>query len=127
MELADGAAEEIVITVYGALADYDTRVLTVAALNGAFQGRADRPVNYVNAPLIAAERGIEVREERSRTARDYTNLVSVELRAGAGSSASPGRRSAATTARGSSTSSASRSSSSSRRSSCSAATTTCPA
>ena len=54
----------------------------VAALNGAFQGRADRPVNYVNAPLIAAERGIEVREERSRTARDYTNLVRVELRSG---------------------------------------------
>jgi D-3-phosphoglycerate dehydrogenase / 2-oxoglutarate reductase len=82
MELADGVAEEITITVYGGLADYDTRLLTVAALNGAFQGRADRPVNYVNAPLIAAERGIEVREQRSRSARDYTNLVRVELRSG---------------------------------------------
>jgi D-3-phosphoglycerate dehydrogenase len=82
MELADGVAEEITITVYGGLADYDSRLLTVAALNGAFQGRADRPVNYVNAPLIAAERGIEVREERSRSARDYTNLVRVELRSG---------------------------------------------
>jgi D-3-phosphoglycerate dehydrogenase len=82
MELADVPPEEIVITVYGALADYDARLLTVAALNGAFQGRADRPVNYVNAPLIAAERGIEVREERSRSARDYTNLVRVELRGG---------------------------------------------
>jgi D-3-phosphoglycerate dehydrogenase / 2-oxoglutarate reductase len=80
MELSEGAAEEFVITVYGGLADYDARLLTVAALNGAFQGRADRPVNYVNAPLIAAERGIEVREERSRSARDYTNLVTVELR-----------------------------------------------
>jgi D-3-phosphoglycerate dehydrogenase / 2-oxoglutarate reductase len=86
MELSDGAVEEIAVTVYGGLADYDTRLLTVAALNGAFQGRADRPVNYVNAPLIAAERGIEVREERSRTARDYTNLVRVELR-----SSGPGR------------------------------------
>jgi D-3-phosphoglycerate dehydrogenase len=84
MELSDGSAEEIVITVYGALADYDARLLTVAALNGAFQGRADRPENYDNAPLIAAERGIEVREERSRSARDYTNLVRVELR-GSGS------------------------------------------
>ena len=82
MELADGAAEEIAITVYGGLSDYDSRLLTVAALNGAFQGRADRPVNYVNAPLIAAERGIEVREERSRSARDYTNLVRVEVRSG---------------------------------------------
>ncbi|MFL5941974.1 MAG: phosphoglycerate dehydrogenase [Gaiellaceae bacterium] len=82
MELADGIAEEITITVYGGLAEYDSRLLTVAALNGAFQGRADRPVNYVNAPLIAAERGIEVREQRSRSARDYTNLVRVELRSG---------------------------------------------
>ena len=85
MELSDGSAEEIAITVYGALADYDTRLLTVAALNGAFQGRADRPVNYVNAPLIAAERGIEVREERSSSTRDYTNLVRVELRGGGSS------------------------------------------
>jgi D-3-phosphoglycerate dehydrogenase len=82
MELADGRVDEIILTAYGGLAEYDTRLLTVAALNGAFQGRADRPVNYVNAPLIAAERGIEVREERSRSARDYTNLVRVELRAG---------------------------------------------
>jgi D-3-phosphoglycerate dehydrogenase len=68
--------------VYGGLAEYDTRLLTVAALNGAFQGRADRPVNYVNAPSIARERGIEVREERSQSARDYTNLVRVEIRRG---------------------------------------------
>src|SRR5262249_19293967 len=80
MELAEGRADEIVVTTYGGLADYDTRLLTVAALNGAFQGRADRPVNYVNAPLIARERGIEVREERSQSARDYTNLLRVEVR-----------------------------------------------
>jgi D-3-phosphoglycerate dehydrogenase len=82
MELAEGHADEIVLTSYGGLADYDTRLLTVAALNGAFQGRADRPVNYVNAPSIARERGIEVREERSQTSRDYTNLVRVEVRTG---------------------------------------------
>jgi D-3-phosphoglycerate dehydrogenase len=39
----------------------------------------------VNAPLIAAERGIEVREERSSSTRDYTNLVRVELRGGGSS------------------------------------------
>jgi D-3-phosphoglycerate dehydrogenase len=82
MELTEGRADEITVTSYGGLADYDTRLLTVAALNGAFQGRADRPVNYVNAPLIARERGIEVKEERSRSARDYTNLLRVEIRNG---------------------------------------------
>jgi D-3-phosphoglycerate dehydrogenase len=82
MELAGGAAQRIELAYYGSLSGYDTRLLTVAALNGAFQGRSDQPVNFVNAPLIAAERGIEVREERSRSARDYTNLVRVELRSG---------------------------------------------
>jgi len=78
MELAEGAVEELRLTYFGGLAQYDTRLLTVAALNGAFQGRSDQPVNYVNAPVIAAERGVEVREERRRSSRDFTNLVRVE-------------------------------------------------
>jgi D-3-phosphoglycerate dehydrogenase / 2-oxoglutarate reductase len=78
MELAEGHVEELRFTYFGGLAQYDTRLLTVAALNGAFQGRSDQPVNYVNAPLIAAERGVEVREERRRPSRDFTNLVRVE-------------------------------------------------
>ena len=82
MELADGRADEIVVTAYGSLAEFDPRLLSLAALDGAFQGRADRPVNYVNAPLIAEERGIEVREERSSSSRDYTSLVRVEVRTG---------------------------------------------
>ena len=63
---ATAAAERLINRELSFL-DYDARLLTVAALNGAFQGRADRPVNYVNAPLIAAERGIEVVELRQRS------------------------------------------------------------
>ena len=81
MELAAGRADQITLAYYGTLSGYDTRLLTVAALNGAFQGRVDQPVNYVNAPLIAAERGIEVLEERRRASRDFTNLLRVEIRA----------------------------------------------
>jgi D-3-phosphoglycerate dehydrogenase len=81
MELAGGRAERIELAYYGALAGYDTRLLTVAALNGAFQGRSDQPVNYVNAPVIAAERGVEVVEERRRASRDFTNLVRVSVKA----------------------------------------------
>ena len=77
VELAGGQPRRIGLSYNGALADHDTRLLTVAALNGAFQGRVEQAVNYVNAPVIAAERGIEVTEERSGTARDYTNLVTV--------------------------------------------------
>jgi D-3-phosphoglycerate dehydrogenase len=83
MELAHGSAETIELAYHGGLSQYDTRLLTVAALNGAFQGRTDQPVNYVNAPVVAAERGIEVREERRRSSRDFTNLIRVSVR-GAG-------------------------------------------
>jgi D-3-phosphoglycerate dehydrogenase len=81
MELAEGRADRITVSYFGGLAGYDTRLLTVTALNGAFEGRVDRPVNYVNAPLVAAERGIEVQEEKRHSSRDYTNLLRVVVRA----------------------------------------------
>jgi D-3-phosphoglycerate dehydrogenase len=77
MELAEGRASRLRLEFYGQLADYDTRLLTVAALNGAFQGRTEQKVNYVNAPMIAAERGVQVEEEKQRRSRDFTNLVAV--------------------------------------------------
>jgi D-3-phosphoglycerate dehydrogenase len=79
MELAEGRAERIALTYAGALAGYDTRLLTTAVLNGAFQGRVAQRVNYVNAPLIADERGIDVREEKQHGPASYTNLVRVSV------------------------------------------------
>jgi D-3-phosphoglycerate dehydrogenase / 2-oxoglutarate reductase len=79
VELAGGHPRRIALSFHGGIADHDTRLLTVAALNGAFQGRVEQSVNYVNAPVIAAERGIEVTEQRSGKARDYTNLVTVSV------------------------------------------------
>ncbi len=82
VELAGKPPRTIVVAAHGPLSERDTRLLTVAALNGVFQGRVDQHVNYVNAPLIARERGISVVEERFARSRDYTNLV--EVRAGDG-------------------------------------------
>jgi len=77
MQLADRDVRRLEVEVYGQLAEYDTRLLTVAVLNGAFQGQAEQRVNYVNAPLIAAERGIEVSEAKRVSSRDFTNLLAV--------------------------------------------------
>jgi D-3-phosphoglycerate dehydrogenase len=79
MAITTRETTKIELEYYGELARYDTRLLTVAALNGAFQGRTDQPVNYVNAPLVAAERGIDVVEEKRRSSRDFTNLVAVAV------------------------------------------------
>jgi D-3-phosphoglycerate dehydrogenase / 2-oxoglutarate reductase len=79
MELAGPDVRKLTIEVYGELSEYDTRLLTVAALNGAFQGQTDQPVNYVNAPVVAADRGVDVVEEKRRASRDFTNLVAVSV------------------------------------------------
>jgi len=84
VELAGGPPRHVVVAAHGPLSDHDTRLLTVAALNGAFEGRIDQRVNYVNAPLIARERGISVSEERLRASHDYTNLVEVRVTNGGG-------------------------------------------
>ena len=82
MALAGAWPSRVTIVAHGPLSDHDTRILTVAALNGAFEGRVDEAVNEVNAPLIAAERGIDVSEQRFAAAQHYTNLVRVVVNAG---------------------------------------------
>jgi D-3-phosphoglycerate dehydrogenase / 2-oxoglutarate reductase len=71
-----GSVDRLEISYQGHLAGFDTRLLTVAVLNGAFSGVAEN-VNFVNAPAIAEERGIRVSELKESESRDYANLVSV--------------------------------------------------
>jgi D-3-phosphoglycerate dehydrogenase / 2-oxoglutarate reductase len=61
----------------GALAEHDTRVLTLAALKGMLAPVVHEPVTYVNAPLLAAERGLELVETKSSSSRDWVNLISL--------------------------------------------------
>ena len=79
VKLASGRPRKITVAAHGPLSQFDTRLLTAAALNGTFQERVDQVVNVVNAPVLAAERGIEVVEERNRASRDYTNTVEVRI------------------------------------------------
>jgi D-3-phosphoglycerate dehydrogenase / 2-oxoglutarate reductase len=81
-ELAGANVIRLDFSYIGELADHDTRLLTIAALNGAFRGRVEEAVNYVNAPVVARERGIEVREQSNRASRDFTSLMQVGAEAG---------------------------------------------
>ncbi len=84
VELAGGRPRRVVVAAHGPISDFDTRLLTVAALDGIFRGRVDQTVNYVNASLLAAERGITVSEERLRASRDYMNILEVRVTAEGG-------------------------------------------
>jgi D-3-phosphoglycerate dehydrogenase len=52
-------------------------VLTLAALKGLFTPVMSEPVTFVNAPLLASERGIEVVETKTRSSKDWVNLVTL--------------------------------------------------
>lgn len=75
--LAGGAVDTIDVEFEGAIADYDCRVLTLSILRGVLGPVVEEPVTFVNAPQLAAERGISVRETKTSTARDYVNLITV--------------------------------------------------
>jgi D-3-phosphoglycerate dehydrogenase len=61
----------------GQIADHDTRALTLAGLKGAFSAFIHEPVTFVNAPLLAKERGVSVSESKCTTSNDYVNLIEV--------------------------------------------------
>jgi D-3-phosphoglycerate dehydrogenase / 2-oxoglutarate reductase len=75
--LAESLPRSLEIEYAGQIADSDTRILTLSVLKGLFAGVTDEPVTYVNAPRIAAERGVEVRDTSTATAHDYVNLISI--------------------------------------------------
>jgi D-3-phosphoglycerate dehydrogenase len=63
----------------GRIAERDTRLLAIHALLGVLRGHTEEEANEVNAPTMAAERGIEVGESKSNVAHDYTDLVRVTV------------------------------------------------
>jgi D-3-phosphoglycerate dehydrogenase len=79
--LNEGVPASLEIEYQGQLADYDTRILTLSVLKGLLGAGSEEPVSYVNAPQLAEERGIDVRETTTTHAHDYVNLIS--LRGGA--------------------------------------------
>ncbi len=75
--LNDGVPASLIVEYQGQLADYDTRILTLAVLKGLLGAGSDEPVSYVNAPQLASERGIEVKETKTAAAHDYVNLITI--------------------------------------------------
>jgi len=75
--LTDAIPASIDVTFTGPIADYDTRILTLSALRGLFGGVLEEQVTFVNAPQIAAERGLEVNQSTSSTSHDYVNLIAI--------------------------------------------------
>ncbi len=70
---------EIEVNYRGGVSEYDTTPLTSALLKGILAPILGEDVNFVNAPYIAADRGIRVVESRTATSDDFASLIKVRV------------------------------------------------
>jgi D-3-phosphoglycerate dehydrogenase len=80
--IGQGPVDRVSVEFRGKLAAHDTRLLGIAVLVGILSGHTEEPVNLVNAPQMAEERGIELVEAKESSSEDFTELVTVRLRSG---------------------------------------------
>ena len=75
--LAGEVAQQIDVEVRGEITEFDVKVLELAALKGVFADIVEDQVSYVNAPLLAAERGTAVRLVTDPESPDHRNLITI--------------------------------------------------
>jgi D-3-phosphoglycerate dehydrogenase / 2-oxoglutarate reductase len=76
--LAEGGfGTEITIEYVGEIGPADGRVLGLSVLKGLLTDVVHEPVTFVNAPLLAEERGIHIREVSEPHSEDFVSLVRV--------------------------------------------------
>lgn len=80
-QVFEGAMTEMTIEYRGEASELNTAPVTIALLKGFLTPILEETVNFVNAPVIARERGIEVREMKSADAGDYQSAISLRVRA----------------------------------------------
>jgi len=78
-QIADGRIESVSLSYCGELNEYDTSALTRVFLKGLLQPSFDQVVTYVNAPILAEQRGVAVTESKCARSEDYANLIETRV------------------------------------------------
>ena len=79
-QLAEGHVQEVRIRYVGELVKHDLATLTLVFVKGLLTPSLQETVNYVNAALLARERGIKVIESKVAQSEDFANLIATEVR-----------------------------------------------
>jgi D-3-phosphoglycerate dehydrogenase len=81
-QIVAGLAHTSIVSVEfearGEIAAHDVTVLKLAALKGLFQTMVTEQVSYVNAPLLAEQRGVEVRLTQDTVSDEYRNVTTMK-------------------------------------------------
>lgn len=80
-QIFEGGVTEITIEYRGDASTVNTAPITIAAIKGFLNPILLETVNFVNAPVIAKERGIEVKEIKSTDEGDYQSMIALRLKA----------------------------------------------
>jgi D-3-phosphoglycerate dehydrogenase len=80
-QIFEGGVTEITIEYRGDASKVNTAPITIAAIKGFLNPILLETVNFVNAPVIAKERGIEVKEIKSTDEGDYQSMIALRLKA----------------------------------------------
>jgi D-3-phosphoglycerate dehydrogenase len=75
--LAGGLAQSVTVDVRGKLAEFDVSVVPLAVLRGMFSEVVEEQVTYVNAPLLAEQRGLGVTLSSDLESPTYRNLITL--------------------------------------------------
>lgn len=75
--LASGIAQSVCVEVRGEIVEHDVTVLQLSVLKGMFTDVVEEAVTFVNAPLLAAERGMQIDMRTDPESEDYRNLITV--------------------------------------------------
>jgi D-3-phosphoglycerate dehydrogenase len=76
--IAGGNVTAIEVEVRGEIAAHDVTVLKLAGLKGFYQNQVTDQVSYVNAPLLAEQRGVDVRLNVDPKSDEYRNVTSIK-------------------------------------------------
>ena len=80
MGIMDGRCSRVEVEFFGELANIESGPITRAVLAGMLGPVVGETVNFVNAPVIAKSRGIEVVESRKSDFDDYSSLLTVRVK-----------------------------------------------
>jgi D-3-phosphoglycerate dehydrogenase / 2-oxoglutarate reductase len=79
-QLTESGIKEVRVNYAGRVTDYDVTPLTTAMLKGLLTPILKDDVNFVNAPVIASERGIKVVESKTSTSEDFASLIMLKVK-----------------------------------------------
>ena len=79
-QIADGGMTQVTVEYTGEVSTLKLEPVTLAALKGLLAPTLQENVNYVNAPLIAKDRGVEVTVAKSQDTTEYTSLITIRIK-----------------------------------------------